>query len=61
MSTTKAPAIQNLSRLNHTASAVAVYASPSGSPLSRRKTRFRLLAMRYRVGLVTHKVALKGF
>ena len=32
LSTTKTPTRNNLSRLNHTASAVAVYASPTGSP-----------------------------
>ena len=47
--TTKAPAITGLSKLNHTAFALAVYAScrPLGR---RRKTRFRWLAKPFRVG-----------
>ena len=49
-----------ISRLNHTASALAVYASCRGFP-STSKTRFRLVANLYRVGLVTHRVILKGF
>jgi hypothetical protein len=50
-----------LSRLNSTALALAVYASPSPLRCRRRKTRFRLLARLYRVGLVTHRIPLKGF
>jgi len=50
-----------LSRLNHTALALAVYASSGGLPTPGRKTRFRLLARLYRVGLVTHRVPTKGF
>ena len=42
--TTKAPAIKFLSRLNHTASAVAVYASPGGRP---RQTQDSLPAADY--------------
>jgi hypothetical protein len=50
-----------LSRLNGTALALAVYASSGGLPAPGRKTRFRLLARLYRVGLVTHRVPTKGF
>lgn len=50
-----------LSGLNRTALALAVYASSGGSPLPGRKTRFRLLAKLYRVGLVTHRVPTRGF
>ena len=61
LSTTKTPTRSNLSRLNHTASAVAVYASPTGVAPDQRKTRFRLPATLYRVGLATHRVATKSF
>ena len=49
--TSKAPAIHALSKLNHTAFALAVYAScrPLGR---RRKTRFRWLAKPFRVGFL---------
>ena len=55
-----------ISGLHHTARALAVYASPGGSPPlpmsgTRRKTRFRPVASRYRAGLVTRWVALRGF
>ena len=50
-----------LSRLNRTALALAVYASSSPLRCRRRKTRFRWLAGPCRVGLVTHRVAMKGF
>jgi hypothetical protein len=50
-----------ISRLHSTASALAVYASPSPLRCRRRKTRFRWLARPCRVGLVTHRVATKGF
>jgi hypothetical protein len=49
-----------LSRLNRTASGLAVYAS-SGVLPRRRRTRFRPLAKRYRTGLVTRSVVTKGF
>ena len=39
---------------------LTVYASGRGYPRL-RKTRFRLVANLYRVGLLTHWVALKGF
>ena len=57
--TTRTPAIP-ISRLNHTAFALAVYASCRGFP-STSKTRFRLAANLYRVGLFTHRDILKGF
>jgi hypothetical protein len=50
-----------LSGLNSTASALAVYASSSPLRCRRRKTRFRWLAKPCRVGLVTHRVPMKGF
>ena len=55
-----------ISGLHHTARALAVYASPGGSPPlpmsgTRRKTRFRPVANRYRAGLGTRWVALRGF
>ena len=50
-----------LSRLNSTALVLAVYASSSPLRCRRRKTRFRWLARPCRVGLVTHRVATKGF
>ena len=43
---------EQLSRLNHTAWALAVYASQGGSPLQPRQTRFRLLAKLCRAGFV---------
>jgi len=49
ITTMKAPALYHLSRLNHTASVVAVYASSLRSPYM-RKTRFRLLVRLCRVG-----------
>jgi len=49
-----------VSRLNHAASALAVYASCRHC-WRLRKTRFRPVASRYRVGLTTHRVAVKGF
>jgi hypothetical protein len=49
-----------ISRLNHTASALAVYASRR-SFLSTSKTRFRLVANLCRVGLGTHRGIPKGF
>lgn len=49
-----------ISRLNHTAFALAVYASCRGFPTT-SKTRFRLVANLYRVGLITHRKMLKGF
>jgi hypothetical protein len=49
-----------ISRLNHTAFAIAVYASCRGFPTT-SKTRFRLAANLYRVGLFTHRDILKGF
>ncbi len=59
--TTKAPTIKNISRLNSTAFELAVYASrPKVTPRA-CKTRFRLLARLYRVGLATHRIAAKGF
>jgi hypothetical protein len=61
MSTTKAPTIIQLSRLNRTASGLAVYASSDAVTRTRRKTRFRPLAKRYRTGLVTRRVVTKGF
>jgi hypothetical protein len=66
MSTTKAPAKQ-LSRLNHTASALAAGTMRSMVGFAGRvaptprKTRFRLLARLFRTGLVTRRVPLKGF
>ncbi len=41
---------RGLSKLNHIASRLAVYASQCGLPRTPRKTRFRPLAGRYRVG-----------
>ena len=61
MSTAKAPTKFELSRLNRTASGLAVYASPDEVTRTRRKTRFRPLAKRYRTGLTTRRVPLKGF
>ena len=57
--TTRTPAIP-ISRLNHTAFALAVYASCRGFPTT-SKTRLRLAANLYRVGLFTHRDMLKGF
>ena len=48
-----------LSRLNRTASGLAVYASSDAVAHTRRKTRFRPLAKRYRTGLVTRRVVTK--
>ena len=59
--TPRAPATIMLSGLDNRAWLLAVYASWRGSPHAARKTRFRLLAKLYRVGLVTHRVATKGF
>jgi len=50
-----------LSRLNGTALGLAVYASSGTVARTRRKTRFRPLARRYRTGLVTRRVVTKGF
>jgi hypothetical protein len=61
MSTTKAPTIIQLSRLNRTAFGLAVYASSGTVTRTRRKTRFRPLAKRYRTGLLTRRVVTKGF
>src|SRR6516162_9626485 len=61
MTTAKAPARFQLSRLNRTALGLAVYASPRAVTRTRRKTRFRPLAKRYRTGLVTRRVPSKGF
>lgn len=47
--------VTNLSKLDSTAFTLTVYASPRGHPF-RRKTRFRLVATLYRVGLATHRV-----
>lgn len=66
MSTTKASALK-LSRLNHTALALATgtvrsmvgFAGRVTPPP--RKTRFRPLARRYRTGLVTRGAAIEGF
>ena len=49
-----------ISRLNNTAFALAVYAS-CRSFLTTSKTRFRLVANLYRVGLATHRGISKGF
>ena len=49
LTTTKAPTLQ-LSRLNHTASALAVYASQWRVTPPPRKTRFRPLAKLFRTG-----------
>jgi hypothetical protein len=57
--TTRTPAMP-ISRLYHTAFALAVYASCRGFPTT-SKTRFRLVANLYRMGLVTHRDILKGF
>jgi hypothetical protein len=51
----------HLSGLNRTASGLAVYASSGAVTRTRRKTRFRPLARRYRTGLVTRRVVTKGF
>ncbi len=61
MSTAKAPTKFQLSRLNRTALGLAVYASPGAVTRTRRKTRFRPLAKRYRTGLITRRVPMKGF
>ena len=50
-----------ISGLNSTAWALAVYASSAPLRCRRPKTRFRLLARLYRVGLATHRVPTKGF
>ena len=50
-----------LSGLDHTALALAVYASPGGFARTGRKTRFPLLARLYGTGLVTRRVPTKGF
>jgi hypothetical protein len=57
--TTRIPAMP-ISRLNHTAFAIAVYASCRGFPAT-SKTRFRLAANLYRVGLLAHRDILKDF
>jgi hypothetical protein len=49
-----------ISRLNHTAFALAVYASCRGFPTT-SKTRFQLAANLCRMGLFTHGDILKGF
>jgi len=49
-----------ISRLNHTASALAVYASCRHC-WRLRKTRFRMVASLSRVGLITHRVPLSSF
>ena len=49
---------KDISRLNHTAFDLAVYASP-GRTHPPRKTRFRLLVRLYRTGLVTRRVPSK--
>jgi len=61
MSTTKAPTTNPISGLHHTALALAVYASWSGSPQPTRKTRFPLWATLYGTGLVTRRILTKGF
>jgi hypothetical protein len=61
MTTAKAPTKSQLSRLNHTALGLAVYASPDAVTHTGRKTRFRPLAKRYRTGLITRRVLMKGF
>jgi hypothetical protein len=57
--TTKTPAMP-ISRLYHTAFALAVYASRPSFPAT-SKTRLRLVDNLYRVGLFTHWNILKGF
>ena len=59
-STAKAPSIITLTRLNHTAFVITVYASCKYFYLL-RKTRFRLMAYLCRTGLVTCWVSSKGF
>jgi hypothetical protein len=59
ITTTKTPAMP-ISPLNHTAFALAVYASCRGFPTT-SKTRFRLVPNLYRVGLITYRNILKGF
>ena len=49
-----------ISRLNHTAFALAVYASCRGFPTT-SKTRFQPVASLYWAGLVTHRDISKGF
>ena len=58
--TSRTPATYTISGLNHTASAFTVYAScrPHGR---RRKTRFRVVANRFRMGLDTHRVLFEQF
>ncbi len=60
ISRTSAPATWNLSGLNRTAYALAVYASQPGIAPRPRKTRFRLLARLCRMGLATHRVLTQG-
>jgi len=51
----------DLTRLNHTAFALVVYASQLSSPagiVRPRKTDFRLVANLYRAGLVTRRTTL---
>lgn len=57
---TKALALE-ISRLNDTAFAVAVYASCAESPPSARKTRFWLLTKLFQTGLATCRITPKGF
>ena len=58
--TTKTPSFIRLTRLIHTAFAIAVYAS-CGYLYPLCKTRFRLMANLYRTGLVTCWASSKGF
>ena len=58
---TKAPTTSAISGLNHTASALAVYASDTPVARRSRKTRFPLSARLYGTGLDTRRVRTKGF
>lgn len=55
------PLAISLSGLDRTAHVLAVYASTRAVARTRRKTRFRLVASRCRVRLVTHRVHFAGF
>src|SRR5947209_18787593 len=60
MSTTKAPTKTHLSGLNHTALALAVYASQPGSPQDHARLASRWWPL-CGTGLVTRRIPTKGF
>jgi hypothetical protein len=59
--TTSTPAISSISRLNHTARPLAVYASQGGSPHRHARLASGWLASLIRAGLTTRWVLSKGF